>query len=80
MRRWMRHELRDLVGELLSEASLRRRGLFDPQGVRRLIEDNDAGRRDGAYTLLSLLCIEIWCRRFVDGADLEAESSVAGAV
>lgn len=66
LRRWMRHELRDLVGELLSEASLRRRGLFDPQGVRRLIEDNDAGRRDGAYTLLSLLCIEIWCRRFVD--------------
>jgi len=79
LRRWMRHELRDLVGELLSEASLRRRGLFDPQGVRRLIEDNDAGRRDGAYTLLSLLCIEIWCRRFVDGAGLEAESSVAAA-
>jgi len=34
--------------------------------VQRLIADNDAGRKDAAYTLLSLLCIEIWCRRFVD--------------
>ena len=65
LRRWMRHELRELLGDVLSEARLRRRGLFDPAAVRRLIEDNDAGRRDAAYTLLSLLCIEIWCRRFV---------------
>jgi asparagine synthase (glutamine-hydrolysing) len=67
LRRWMRHELRELLGDVLSESSLRRRGLFDPAAVRRLIEDNDAGRRDAAYTLLSLLCVEIWCRRFVDG-------------
>ena len=68
LRRWMRHELREMLGDLLSESSLRRRGLFDPAAVRQLIADNDAGRRDGAYTLLSLLCIEIWCRRFVDRA------------
>lgn len=66
LRRWMRHELRDLVGDLLSTESLKRRGLFDPQAVRQLIADNDSGRTDGSYILLSLLCIEIWCRRFVD--------------
>jgi len=66
LRRWMRHELRELLGDLLSESSLRRRGLFKPAAVQRLIADNDAGRKDAAYTLLSLLCIEIWCRRFVD--------------
>jgi asparagine synthase (glutamine-hydrolysing) len=66
LRRWMHHELRELLGDLLSEESLRRRGLFDPAAVQRLIADNDAGRRDAAYTLLSLLCIEIWCRQFVD--------------
>jgi asparagine synthase (glutamine-hydrolysing) len=27
---------------------------------------NDSGAVDASYTLLSLLCIEIWCRRFVD--------------
>lgn len=68
LRRWMRGELREMLGDLLSEQSLRRRGLFEPIAVQRLIADNDTGRKDAAYTLLSLLCIEIWCRRFVDGA------------
>lgn len=66
LRRWMRHELRELLGDLLSEQNLRRRGLFDPAAVQRLIMENDTGRTDAAYTLLSLLCIEIWCRRFID--------------
>lgn len=66
LRRWMRFELRELLGDLLSEQSLHSRGLFDPAAVRQLVADNDAGRKDAAYTLFSLLCIEIWCRRFMD--------------
>ena len=66
LRRWMRHELREMLGDVLSVDSLRRRGLFDPKSVQQLIQQNDVGRVDAAYTLLSLLCIEIWCRRFVD--------------
>ncbi|NCC37241.1 MAG: hypothetical protein EOM24_35320, partial [Chloroflexia bacterium] len=62
----MRHELRELLGDLLSEASLHRRGLFDPAAVQRLIADNDVGRVDASYSLLSLLCIEIWCRTYLD--------------
>ena len=62
----MRHELRPLLGDLLSAASLKRRGLFDPAAVQRLIAANDAGKVDASYTLLSLLCIEIWCRSFLD--------------
>lgn len=66
LRRWMRHELRELLGDMLSVESLRRRGLFDPKSVQRLIQQNDSGRVDATYTLLSLLCIEIWCRRFME--------------
>ena len=66
LRHWMRVELREMLGDLLSPDRLRRRGLFDPQAVQQLIADNDAGRRDVAYTLFSLLCIEIWCERFID--------------
>jgi asparagine synthase (glutamine-hydrolysing) len=67
LRRWMRDELRPLVGDLLGPESLRRRGLFDPQAVGRLTAANHEGRVDASYTLLSLLSIEIWCRKFVDG-------------
>lgn len=66
LRRWMCHDLRELLGDLLSEESLRRRGLFDPAAVQQLIAGNDSGRVDASYTLLSLLCIEIWCRCFLD--------------
>lgn len=66
LRRWMRHELRPLLGDLLSVESLKRRGLFEPVAVQRLIEENDMGQVDAAYSLLSLLSIEIWCRAYVD--------------
>lgn len=79
LRRWMRNDLRDTVGELLSESSLRRRGLFEAPAVHRLIQDNDSGRRDAAYTLFSLLCIEIWCRRFIDPAGEPPSASLEAA-
>ncbi len=66
LRRWMRHDLRQLLGDLLSVNSLNRRGLFDPAAVQQLIAANDAGKVDASYTLLSLLCIEIWCRTYLD--------------
>jgi asparagine synthase (glutamine-hydrolysing) len=65
----MRHELREMLGDLLSVDSLKRRGLFEPAAVHRLIAANDSGKVDAAYTLLSLLsllCIEIWCRSYLD--------------
>ena len=66
LRQWMRGDLRELVGDLLGPESIRRRGLFDAQAVQRLIDANQSGAVDASYTLLSLLSIEIWCRRFVD--------------
>ena len=66
LRRWMRNELRDLLGDILGRESLRRRGLFEPDAVQALITANDNGRIDASYTLLSLLCIELWCRKFID--------------
>lgn len=66
LRRWLRHDLRELLGDLLSEESLQIRGLFEPAAVQRLIANNDSGKVDASYTLLSLLCIEIWCRTYLD--------------
>lgn len=66
LRRWLRHELRERVEETLSPDSLRRRGLFDPAAVSRLIEQDRRGAVDGAYTIYALMCIELWCRMFVD--------------
>lgn len=66
VRRWLRHELRPLVNGILSEESVRRRDLFDPAAVRRLISENESGAIDAAYTILSLMSIELWCRAYID--------------
>lgn len=73
LRHWLRHELRELVDDMLSADTLRRRGLFDPSAVASLVADDRAGRVDAAYTILGLVCIEIWCRRFLDGSAVRGE-------
>jgi asparagine synthase (glutamine-hydrolysing) len=66
IRHWMRHELRELLGDVLSPGSLGRRGLFDPDAVQRLVDRNERGHDDAAYTLFALLSIELWCRSYLD--------------
>jgi asparagine synthase (glutamine-hydrolysing) len=66
LRQWMRGQLKPRVDELLSAQSVRARGLFDPEAVRKLIEVDRAGKADASYTIFSLMCIELWCRIFVD--------------
>jgi len=68
VRRWMRHDLRELLGEALGPEAVASRGIFDPSAVARLIAQNDRGEADASYTLLSMLSIELWCRHFVDRA------------
>jgi len=67
IRRWMQFELHDFLGDYLSFDSIKRRGMFNPEAVHQMILDNRSGRIDASYTLLSLLCIEMWCRHFIDG-------------
>lgn len=67
LRSWIRGPLRGLVDETLSAENLAKRGLFDAGKVRDLIEADREGKVDGAFTILSLVCIERWARIFVDG-------------
>ena len=66
LRSWLHGPLRTLLNDTLAPAALRRRSLFDPVGVQQLIADDAAGRVDGAYPLLALLCMELWCQGFID--------------
>ena len=66
IRAWLRGPLRPLVDELLSEETLRRRGLFRPEEVRRVVESNLSGREDFSLHVLQLLTLEMWQREFLD--------------
>lgn len=66
MRTWLRRDLRPLVEDVLCPASLNNRGLFDPVAVRSLIDMDRSRKTDAAYTIFSMICIELWCRIFLD--------------
>ncbi len=55
-----------VVDDVLSAASIRRRGLFDADGVARLVQADRDGRIDAAYTIFAVVCIEVWCRICLD--------------
>jgi asparagine synthase (glutamine-hydrolysing) len=78
LRSWLRHVLRPVAEALLSEASLKRRGLFDPQAVQRLMELDRRGRIDGAYPIFALMCLELWAQIFVDPAVPPTYTAIEG--
>lgn len=66
IRSWLRGPLRPLIGDLLSEDAVRRRGLFRPKEVTRVINDNASGREDNNLQVFQLLGLEVWHREFID--------------
>jgi asparagine synthase (glutamine-hydrolysing) len=66
IRLWIKDNIKKLTDDYLSKATIERRGLFDYAEVNRLIERNHRGEVDASYTILSLSCIESWCRQFKD--------------
>jgi asparagine synthase (glutamine-hydrolysing) len=68
LRSWLHseHKLRPLLMDVLSNDSINRRGIFDAREVSKLIEDDAQGKVDATYTIFSLMCIEIWCRIYID--------------
>ena len=66
IRSWLRGPLRPLVSELLSDEVVRKRGLFRPEEVKRLIDRNLSGREDFSLQVFQLLNLELWQRQFLD--------------
>ena len=66
LRTWMKHDLKEIMRDVLSIESINSRGLFSADNVQKLILANNQGKVDASYTLFSLLCVEIWCREYLD--------------
>src|SRR5882757_8679844 len=62
---WMRNELKEMLGVLVDDRTLQR-GYFDPNGVRRLMDEHSRGRRELSARLWRLLMFELWHRNFLE--------------
>ncbi len=66
LRSWLRGPLRPLVQELLSEETIKRRGLFRAPAVQHIVDQNERGREDYNLQVFQLLTLELWQRTFMD--------------
>jgi asparagine synthase (glutamine-hydrolysing) len=66
IRSWLRGPLKPMVDELLSEETVRRRGLFRPAEVQKIITANQSGQEDFNLQVFQLLTLELWQREFLD--------------
>jgi asparagine synthase (glutamine-hydrolysing) len=58
--RWIKGELRVLVREMFTEERLRRRSLFNPAFVQRLLDEHERGVADHRKLIWTLLMFEMW--------------------
>ncbi len=76
LRKWLNHELREMLRDTLTDKTARERGLLDPAAVQSLLNEHQRGRRDNSLHLWGLLTLELWHRSFIDR---QPEQSFAGA-
>ncbi len=63
---WLTGDLCEMVDDLLSESRIRERGLFRPEKVRHLIEEQRIGREDWSHQVWQFLTLELWMQTFID--------------
>lgn len=63
--KWFREDFSILMKEFLSEEVIKKRGYFKSTFVKRLSDDHLSGKKDNSKQLWTLICFEIWHRRFL---------------
>jgi asparagine synthase (glutamine-hydrolysing) len=66
IRSWISGDLRSMVDECLSMAQIEKRGVFNYDYIKKIIEDDRKGFVDNAYRIYQLLTIELWFQEFID--------------
>jgi asparagine synthase (glutamine-hydrolysing) len=64
MRGWLKRELKEMVNDILSLDSLKRRGVYNPTFVQNLIISNEKGYEDNSQLIWRLVVNELWFRKF----------------
>ncbi|MFV0444114.1 MAG: asparagine synthase (glutamine-hydrolyzing) [Planctomycetaceae bacterium] len=74
---WFRKELQGLLRDTLQSTTARERGILDSAAVDRLIDEHVSGGWDHSYRLWNLVCLELWCRMFLDDRVLTGPSIIS---
>jgi asparagine synthase (glutamine-hydrolysing) len=77
---WLANDLTEMTDDLLSESSIRNRGLFRREPVQRIIEQHRRGVQDWSMQIWQLLTLELWMQRFIDKSQSRAHQTAEAAI
>lgn len=63
--RWFNKEFSELIRKYLFKDIIQKRGYFNPEFIEQLSAEHLSGRRDNSKQLWTLICFEIWHKRFI---------------
>jgi asparagine synthase (glutamine-hydrolysing) len=66
IRSWISGDLKPMVDELLSKENIIKRGFFNFEFVKKIIDNDRNSVEDNAYQIYQLLTLELWCREYLD--------------
>jgi len=65
--RWLKKDLKYLIGEYLSEDRISRQGIFSYPVIRTLVADHLSGRSDTSWQIWNLIVFQAWYQNYFDG-------------
>ena len=68
---WLRGQLLPLMRQVLSQESVRARGLFNPRTVQQVMHEHMTRQADHTDHLQALMNLELWCRLYLDGRSID---------
>jgi asparagine synthase (glutamine-hydrolysing) len=71
---WLRGDLRELANDLLRSQQAQQRGVVDTRLVEQFLVDHQRRLRNYTRPIWTWLCFELWCRIYLDRADLTTVS------
>ncbi len=66
IRSWLRGPLKPMVNDFLSKENVDRRGLFNHNSIRKIVNDYESGKEDLSLHIFLLVTLELWFRQFID--------------
>lgn len=66
VKHWLRNEIRELTGDLLTSRAFLDRGYLRPEFVVSMLDQHFQGIEDHGTRIWNLLCLELWHRTFLD--------------
>lgn len=65
---WFRKELKEMAYDTLLDRCSRERGIFNPEYVKKILDDHVELRWNWQHHIFNLMMLELWHREFIDAA------------